>query len=145
MTDLLCKSMNWFLYDKVLCHLRVSYFVTVTETFSVIFFGQTELSFRNYNTYAAASLPPNRNLWCLPLVEFKKREKHPWRSVIFSKVAGFSPMGVFHVFKIVQMQMMPNIMVPVANTIKTSEQSSCMFCFFSWLHKGMYQYWEKIA
>ena len=22
-------------------------------------------------------------------VQFKKREKHPWRSVIFSKVAGF--------------------------------------------------------
>ena len=27
-----------------------------------------------------------RNL--VPLVQFKKREKHPWRSVTFSKVAG---------------------------------------------------------
>ena len=27
-----------------------------------------------------------RNL--LPFVQFKKREKHPWRSVTFSKVAG---------------------------------------------------------
>ena len=25
----------------------------------------------------------------LPFVQFKKREKHPWRSVYFSKVAGF--------------------------------------------------------
>ena len=24
----------------------------------------------------------------VPFVQFKKREKHPWRSVIFSKVAG---------------------------------------------------------
>ena len=37
----------------------------------------------------------------VPFVRFKKnREKHPWRSVMFSKVADFS---VFHVFKIVQM------------------------------------------
>ena len=27
-----------------------------------------------------------RNL--VPFVQFKKREKHPWRSVIFSKIAG---------------------------------------------------------
>ena len=26
----------------------------------------------------------------LPFVQFKKREKHPWRSVTFSKFAGFS-------------------------------------------------------
>ena len=26
----------------------------------------------------------------VPLVQFKKREKHPWRSVTFSKVASFS-------------------------------------------------------
>ena len=26
----------------------------------------------------------------VPFVQFKKREKHPWRSVTFSKVAGFS-------------------------------------------------------
>ena len=26
----------------------------------------------------------------VPLVQFKNREKHPWRSVNFSKVAGFS-------------------------------------------------------
>ena len=26
----------------------------------------------------------------VPPVQFKKREKHPWRSVTFSKVAGFS-------------------------------------------------------
>ena len=24
-----------------------------------------------------------------PFVQFKKREKHPWRSVTFSKVAGY--------------------------------------------------------
>ena len=29
-----------------------------------------------------------RNL--VPLLQAKKREKHPWRSVNFSKVAGFS-------------------------------------------------------
>ena len=27
----------------------------------------------------------------VPLVKFKKREKTPWRSVAFSKVAGFKP------------------------------------------------------
>ena len=26
----------------------------------------------------------------VPLAQFKKREKHPWRSVNFSKVAGFT-------------------------------------------------------
>ena len=26
----------------------------------------------------------------LPFVQFKKREKQPWRSVTFSKIAGFS-------------------------------------------------------
>ena len=28
----------------------------------------------------------------MPFVQFKKRKKHPWRSVTFSKVAGFSQM-----------------------------------------------------
>ena len=37
----------------------------------------------------------------VPFVQFKKREKHPWRSVTFSKVAGFY--HVFQVFKIIQM------------------------------------------
>ena len=26
----------------------------------------------------------------VPFVQFKKRQRHPWRSVNFSKVAGFS-------------------------------------------------------
>ena len=30
-------------------------------------------------------------------VQFKKREKHPWRSVIFSKVAGFKPAALLKV------------------------------------------------
>ena len=32
------------------------------------------------------------NVLCdlVPLIQFKKREKHPWRTVIFSKVSGFS-------------------------------------------------------
>ena len=37
-------------------------------------------------------------------LQFKKREKHPWRSVTLIKVN--SSMGVFHVFKI--LQMVPN-------------------------------------
>ena len=28
----------------------------------------------------------------VPFVQFRKREKHPWRSVAFSKVAGFYPL-----------------------------------------------------
>ena len=39
-------------------------------------------------------------------VQFEKRKKHPWRSVNFSKIAGLKLallLGVFHVFKIVQM------------------------------------------
>ena len=41
--------------------------------------------------------------------QFKKREKFPWMSVTFSKVAGFSlqqyhsSMCIFHFFKFVQM------------------------------------------
>ena len=47
----------------------------------------------------------------VPLVQFLKSEKHPWRIVTFSKVEGFnlqlyqkqhSSMGLFHIFKIVQ-------------------------------------------
>ena len=38
----------------------------------------------------------------VPFVQFKKRKKHPWTSVIFSKVASRS-LGVFQDFKIVQM------------------------------------------
>ena len=34
----------------------------------------------------------------VPFVEFKKREIHPWRSVTFSKVAGFTPLWVFFTF-----------------------------------------------
>ena len=40
-------------------------------------------------------------------MQFQKRGKHAWRSVTFSKVAGFSlqhsSMDAFYVFKIVQM------------------------------------------
>ena len=41
----------------------------------------------------------------VPFVQFKKREKHPWRSVNFSKVAGFSkintpPWAFFIFFKL---------------------------------------------
>ena len=32
----------------------------------------------------------------VPFVQFKKREKHPWISVTFSKIAGFS------IFKLLQ-------------------------------------------
>ena len=46
--------------------------------------------------------------YLVPFVQFKKHEKHPWRSATFR---GFSlqiyqhfSMGVFHIFKIVQMQ-----------------------------------------
>ena len=36
----------------------------------------------------------------VPFVQFKKREKHPWKAVSFSKVAGFSntPKWVFFTF-----------------------------------------------
>ena len=30
-------------------------------------------------------------------VQFKKREKHPWRSITFSKVAGFKPANLLKV------------------------------------------------
>ena len=45
----------------------------------------------------------------VPFVQFKTCQKHPWRSVTFSKVAGSKPLslpkviflkGVFHVFKL---------------------------------------------
>ena len=31
----------------------------------------------------------------VPFAQLKKREKHPWRSITFSKVAGFSNMTGF--------------------------------------------------
>ena len=37
----------------------------------------------------------------VPFVQFKKREKHPWRSVNFSKVAGFKP-GWLECYQIAQ-------------------------------------------
>ena len=41
-------------------------------------------------------------MWCVadlvPCTQFKKLEKHPWRSVTFRH----SSMGVFHIFKIVR-------------------------------------------
>ena len=41
---------------------------------------------------------PLRNL--VPFEQFQKREKHPWRSVTFSKVAGHSSICIFPVFKL---------------------------------------------
>ena len=38
------------------------------------------------NERAMSSCDALRDL--VPFVQFKKREKHPWRSVTFSKVAG---------------------------------------------------------
>ena len=38
----------------------------------------------------------------LLFVQFKKREKHPWKSVIFSKVAGFSFFKLYKLYQIVQ-------------------------------------------
>ena len=32
----------------------------------------------------------------VPFVQFKKREKHPWGTVTFSKVAGFSKVTIHH-------------------------------------------------
>ena len=34
----------------------------------------------------------------VPFIQFKKREKHPWRSITFSKVAGTLPHGCFSRF-----------------------------------------------
>ena len=34
----------------------------------------------------------------VPLVQFKKRETHPWRSVTFNEVGGFSKVGPPWVF-----------------------------------------------
>ena len=39
----------------------------------------------------------------LRVVQFKKREKHPWRSLTQSNLKYHSSMSVFHVFEIVQM------------------------------------------
>ena len=54
--------------------------------------------FQNFNTFfnfdIAKVLSPNFafNMWCVArfgsILQFKKREKHPWRNVNFSKVAG---------------------------------------------------------
>ena len=39
----------------------------------------------------------------VPFVQFKKREKHPWRSATFCNKSNTSSISVFHMFKIVQM------------------------------------------
>ena len=38
----------------------------------------------------------------VPFVQLKKREKHPWRSVNFSKVAGFKFFKLYKWYQIVQ-------------------------------------------
>ena len=40
-------------------------------------------------SYAKKNCDVLRDL--VPFVQFKKREKHPWRSVTFSEVAGIQP------------------------------------------------------
>ena len=62
--------MDWFLYDRGLCH----------ETVNI------------RNKTCRQSLKKYRNICdalpdLVPFVQFKKREKHPWKSVTFSKVA----------------------------------------------------------
>ena len=37
----------------------------------------------------------------VPFVQFKKREKHPWRSVNFSKIAGYASHIVFKPYHII--------------------------------------------
>ena len=49
----------------------------------------------------------SNNIWCAarfgPFVQFKKHEKHPWRSVTLLNLQVLSSLGAFYVFKILQM------------------------------------------
>ena len=70
--------MNWFLYDKELRHERVK----------LGFIWGDKVVFIEKIVYIIILL----YMWCVARfgtnVQFKKREKHPWRSANFSKVVG---------------------------------------------------------
>ena len=75
------KKLHWeYKLHILLLRLRL-------YTFSISFFGQTELSSRNYNIHPQASLPQTLTFDILrdlvPFVQFKKRERQPRRSVSF--------------------------------------------------------------
>ena len=76
------KKLHWeYKLHILLLRLRL-------YTFSISFFGQTELSSRNCNIHPQASLPQTLTFDILrdlvPFVQFKKRERQPRRSVSFS-------------------------------------------------------------
>ena len=81
--DLLYNSIDWFLYDgntythaKIKIYVRNQAFHTILNTY---FKGKCRTFFLCLKCDALGDLGP--------FVQFKKGEKHAWRSVIFSKAA----------------------------------------------------------
>ena len=66
--------------------LYVGYFVKIFR--ATIFRNTAEQLLFNIVLVKSIKCDALRDL--VPFVQFKRREKHPWRSVNFSKVAGFS-------------------------------------------------------
>ena len=77
--DLQSKLIDWFLYDRNIRYKIVRTFSNVNDE---CFFHLLKSFISNLKCGALRDL--------VLLVQFKKREKHPWRNVNFSKVAGFS-------------------------------------------------------
>ena len=86
--------MDWFLYDKDLRHERVK-----VKLVTLGFEHLLDTFFKSHDFFFVA-LPilfqfAQNNICCvlrdfIPFVQFNKREKHPWRSINFNKVAVFS-------------------------------------------------------
>ena len=80
----------YFLYKLFMCFGNVKLLSTVTSRSFLELLSFTEFEWKYDENKCLYNLKCDalRNL--VPFVQFKKRKKRPWRSVNFSKVAGFS-------------------------------------------------------
>ena len=64
----------------------------------------------------------------VPFVQFKKREKHPWRSINFSKVAGLPNRATHHIWVV---NLLTHFMLPMAFYNRCKHQKKYSFKMFS--------------
>ena len=114
---LIFDTLNWttWVILKMIPNLYITYFFLLSQMMSSIVFFCPGLSLNLIsNLYQAQKLKlmemhipsPLRNIYAwrtsdsdvlhdlVPFVQFKKCEKHPWRSITFSKVAGWKPLSL---------------------------------------------------
>ena len=70
----------------------------------------------------------------VPFVQFEKREKHPWRSVTFSKIAGFT------------LQIQQNIILHIKAIIPTILKPVKLFIMqVNWLISVWWERWRSVS